>query len=403
MIKTDHVRAQAAVQAFDFTEKLAEFGFSTGTRADVDAARALITEMVNNADTDIERIIRDCEELGQNPYKRSVAINGREFKVAMEFPLFSDEELTKRIDRAFKSTRERNPPRPDAGVLSQRITERLTALMKDAGYDVCGIEHTRDGSPLRIVLRDPVYATEAMERDGGEPPVQNIAALGATLREIAPAHDEPSAEALGLKPPVTAEQVMTVRSVVTQVVDDAEHELMRHIQALKASGVSPYAEGKLRIGGEYVTVHYVDKALAPWRFGRRVDKPIVIESIDDYAITRVLQTRLPNSRNLVDSDVFCLFVRKALVARLRGVPDLPLAAVTSGSSSHKLTLVLVSPDAFARSRQSTVARLLGRTPPVLALPAPAVPESVTAPAEAAAPPRAPAPLPSTNGGFAVPR
>ena len=128
LIGRDEVRQQNAVQAFDHTQKLAEYGFEVGTREDLENARRLVASMVSDAESEINALITSHREIDQNPYKPTVLVGGVELKFAMEVPLFRDGELTKRIDRAFSSSSERTVNRPNENVLGAKIKRELTKL-----------------------------------------------------------------------------------------------------------------------------------------------------------------------------------------------------------------------------------------------------------------------------------
>ncbi len=354
MLKTDVVRAQPAVQTFDFREILKEYGFQTGTKAEIESARGLIAAMVSDADLEMTRQLKDCEELGQNPYKRRVQVNGGEVEFAMEIPLFASGELSSRVEKSFADTAERKGrPRPDGGVIAAKVKEGIAALAREAGYDVCAVDLHGDGSPQRVVLRDPTYAAEAAQRHVGAkgPVISDVTHL---LGEQHIKKLDYSAEAMGIHGAVSTEQLQGLRAAAKDVVDDAVRAIGVRLQALSENGVSPFSDQPFRFSGK--TIDFLDKRLVSWGFGRSIKKPAIIEVFSHASIRQALQDRVTNHGQFVNEYTFAEHVRRELVARLRALPNLPLAAVATqrGDYSTQTLVVLVAPEVWARGRQTAL-------------------------------------------------
>ncbi len=387
MLKTDVVRAQSAVQAFDFREILKEYGFSTGTKADVDAARQVVDGLVRDADTVMTTMVTDCDELGQNPYKRNVQVGGANVDFAMEIPLFPAGELGARINRVFIENEERKGrPVPDHLVLATKVKEGIAALARDAKYEVCCIDLHQDGAPQRIVLRDPAYAAEAATRtvENKGPDISDVGRILAAERIAQLDH---SAETMGIIGPASTAQVQSLRATVKALVDGAVSEITQRLQALDANEVSPFASTPFRFFGK--KIDHVNNDVVSWGWGRSIDKPVVVDVFNHYRISEALQqnvashTKLvgqnvPSHTKFVDEYKFGDHVRRALVERLKSVPNLPLAAITTdrGDSYQQTRVVLVAHEVWARA--NGVALLPA---PEKALPAPEAIAPVILPAK----------------------
>lgn len=374
MLKMTDVRAQPAVRDFDFTEKLAEYGFTTGTRADLDKARALVTDAVSDADRVITERQQNLIGLGENQYKRRVYFNGEEVKFASAFSVFESEgEVTARIESQFPKTSEVPVPnRPDVAVVARRIREALAQLVERDGYEVVGIEEHNDGTPKRVICRDPEWAAMAEEREG-KPDVVDLSAVTRALHEEDAKKLDASAEQMGLHQGVTADQIAIVRSVAKELIELGVRDILERIQALKDSGVSAYNTAPFTFS-DYVRPEFLDKRLATGIFSKSIARPVVIESFNAEAVNTALTKRFKNYGEVLEGGTFHLHVRKLFVERLRAEPGLPLAAVACnyGYSNWKLSVVLVSPQALLQADRTPLQRLFGvRKAEVPALPAPA--------------------------------
>ncbi len=370
MLKVNDIRAQAAVRNFDFTEKLAEYGFKVGTRADLDAAKALVAEMVVDADTIMTSRQTHMQAVDQIPYRKRILFRGEEVKFAGELDVFTNGELSTRLDRVFAKTAEQPVPnRPDIKVIAQRVVEQLADVVKRDGFTLIGIEQTADGTPSRVVYRDPEFAAQAAEREG-KSDIANLDAVTRALRDEDAKRLDVSAEQMGLRQGVSAEQIVALRGVAKEVIEQGVRDIRRRIQTLKDSGVSVYNNSSFSFGECYVS-EYLDKRLAQWWFGYRIQHPVLIEAFNDNTIRHALFKRFPGFESLVYTESFIRCVRQKFIERLRSEPGLPLAAVARHTYENKLTVVLVSPQAAARATSGPLQRLLGReVREVAALPKP---------------------------------
>ncbi len=389
LIGRDEVRQQNAVQAFDHTQKLAEYGLDVGTREDLDNARRLVTSLVSDAESEINALITSHREIDQNPYKPVVLVDGAELKYAMEVPLFRDGELTKRIDRAFSSSIERAATRPNNSVLGAKIKRELTKLAEEGRYDVAAIDVHEDGSPARIVLRDPDYVRDATAR---EPKTPTLNQVGSLLVQTAADGPEPlSREALGCAKTMPSTDLAAVCALVKRLVDDAKRKVAEHVVSARNSQLSPFDEKPLELSN---TILFHDERLVRRSgFTKYVDRPVVIEVTNDSAIIEALRAALPaDVCGMVDKTKFKKHVREAIRDGLCAVEGLPLACVSYHYPASKEPLRAVLTDPTLERIPSTLQRLyfLRGAParPLPALPPPA-PELV--------PPVAPELVPRAQG------
>ncbi len=375
LIARDEVRQLGAVQAFDHTQKLAEYGFEVGTLGDLAKARDLVAAMVSDAETEINALITAHRELDQNPYKPTVAVGGAEIKYAMEVRLFDANELTHRIDQAFSSEEERaTRNRPKNDVLGAKIKRELTKLAEAAHYEVVAIDKHDDGSPARIVLRDPDYAREATAREPKPPALAELGSLlAASANESATSL---SREALGCSKTTSSEALTAVRNAALAIVEESVAKVADHIAASRSAQLSPFNREPARLTGEILYCNEAFVRRSGFKRTGYVDRPVVIALVRDRDITWRLRSLVDTATHqAVEDDKFRSYVRAAIAARLSAVEGLPLACISyhRADSGEPLRAVLTDPTLSRTPSLWQRVMTLGRAKeqPVRALPAPA--------------------------------
>ena len=289
----------------------AEYGVLHADLELLGRARALVAEVVKQADATITGHFETYKALPQNPYTEHAMFDGRELRHATVVPLQRPYDL----HGLAQATLGERAGSVDLARITEKAVGELAEHLKAHGYELAAVQRHAMGKGIAaIAVRDPVYVKQAEDKE-----VDAAGEAAVKLRGD-----------IGFRSTCSTTELKAARAVVDELCNDALAKVAMYLRTTCAAGGSPFADDSPAFESRLSVI--VDKRRVSGERYNRVEHGVAIAVGLGSDLTKRLTERV-GTRAKIDSDTFFAFVRLNLADRLRERPELMAALV--GCSTHR--------------------------------------------------------------------
>ncbi len=308
------IRSQPMVATYDTVDVCADYGLKVVDPVLLGEMKAVLAELVRDADTRITQHFAALKELNQNPYAEAAYVDGQEIQHAAVVRLFND-DLGAHIARRLHRLPLNLAKLIDLSKVTDKTIVLLSELLDRHGYELAAASrHEGEIGIASVAIRDPIYVREAPAVPTQE---DNVKLRGD----------------IGFRSPCTASQLRGARAVADAFCNEALSKVEEYLRVMSAGGGSPFGEGYQHL--ERATSVIVDSARVRDSNCNVVDRGSMIA----VGVASELSQRLTNrvgSRVTIDDALFRAFVVQNLADRLSERPELMAALVGTQKISDSL-------------------------------------------------------------------